>query len=51
MYRIWECTVDKTHDVYNFEHMLLRRSSKTSRLSVKYNYTKERAGAGMWKTK
>ena len=51
MRRIWKYSVDKTRNVWNCEHMLLYRYSKTSRLSVKYNYTKGKAGAGMWKTK
>ncbi len=51
MRRIWKYTVDKMRNVWNCEHTLLHRCSKTSRLSVKYYYTKGKAGAGMWKVK
>lgn len=36
---------------YNCEHTLSHRCSKMPHLSVKYYYTKGKAGAGMWKTK
>lgn len=51
MRRIWEYTVGKTHDIYNCEHTLLHRGSKTNQLRVIYYYTKGKAGAGMWETK
>ena len=51
MRRIWKYTVEKMRNVWNCEHTLLHRRSKTSYLSVKYYYTKGKAGAGMWKVK
>ncbi len=51
MRETWKYTVDEMRDVWNCEHTLLYRCSKMRCLSVKYHYTKGKAGAGMWKMK
>ena len=51
MRETWKYTVDKMRDIWNCEHTLSYRCSKMRRLSVKYYYTKGKAGAGMWKMK
>ncbi len=51
MYKIRNSTAMSKRAAYYCEHTLLSRSSKARCLTVKYYYTKGKAGAGIWKMK